>query len=158
MTPEYAYPSDLARLVRSRWSEAPDAAVLERFYSACFQASLLREEERAVTFRAILAEPTRFPETGRPPESLQRFEFSRALPFEANELRRLSVATDAQRTLIGVRPDATGELQIWGLVNSGNRWLREVEGGRQAATPLPCAPVVHVDAPGAMPLVSSTVS
>lgn len=150
MTPEYAYPSDLASFVRSRWSQAPDVAVLEGFFSACYQASLLREEERPVVFRAILAEPSRFPETGRPPESLQRFEFSRALPFEPNELRRLSVATDAQRTLIGVRPDATGALEIWGLVNSGNRWLREVQGGRQAATPLPFAPVVHVDAPGSL--------
>ena len=35
----------------------PDAATLADFFSACYHASLLREEERPVTFRAILAAP-----------------------------------------------------------------------------------------------------
>jgi hypothetical protein len=45
----------------------PGAAVLEGFFAACYQASMLREEERQVTFRAILAEPALFaPRGGRP--------------------------------------------------------------------------------------------
>src|SRR3954453_11073654 len=130
----YSYPKDLARFVRDRWTEGPehsadrnerliDAATLEQFFSACYQASLLREEERAVTFRAILAPPAIFPPDGMPTESLQALQFSRSFPFDANELRRLSVATDTRRTLIGVRRDDHGDLQIWGLVNSGSRWL-----------------------------------
>jgi hypothetical protein len=39
-------------------------------------------------------------------------------------------------------------LCIWGLVNSGTRWLRDVQGGRRAGAPLPPSPVVHVEAPG----------
>src|SRR3954466_11145075 len=157
----YSYPKDLARFVRDRWSNVPehsaegdehliDATTLEQFFSACYQASLLREEERAVTFRAILAPPAIFPEDGMPPESLQALQFSPSFPFDANELRRLSVATDTRRTLIGVRRDDKGDLRIWGLVNSGSRWLRGVQGGRRAGTPLPPAPVIHVDAPGSM--------
>jgi len=155
---EYSYPVDLARFVRDRWSHLqdvpgigeplPDATTLEHFFSACFQASLLCEEERPVTFRAILAAPGLFAADERPPEGLQRLELSRWLPFDPAELRRLSVAADAQRTLIGVwRGEAEG-LRIWGLINSGTRWLRDVQGGRRAAAPLPLAPVVHVDAPG----------
>jgi hypothetical protein len=63
----YSYPEDLARFVRDRWRDAPrspggvdplpDAATLEGFFAACYQASMLREEERPVVFRAILAEP-----------------------------------------------------------------------------------------------------
>jgi hypothetical protein len=156
----YSYPGHLARFVRDRWSgvpdhsgshaPSPDTATLEHFFSACYQASLLREEERPVTFRAVLAPPTLFPAEGMPPDSLQRLEFSRSFPFDAMELRRLSVATDTQRTLIGVRSDEAGGLRIWGLINSGSRWLRDVQGGRRAGAPLPPAPVIHVDAPGSL--------
>ena len=156
----YAYPDDLVRLVRNRWMEMPetagsifplpDAATLHEFFSACYQASMMRDEERPVTFRAILAEPAHFATEGRPPVGLQRFEFSSSLPFDPAELRQLSVVADPQRTLIGVRQDQEYGLRIWGLVNSGKRWLRDVHGGRQAGAPLPFAPVVRVDAPGSI--------
>jgi len=128
----------------------PDAAALEGFFDACYQASMLREEERPVVFRAILAEPALFDPEGKPPESLQRLAFPRPLPFDPRELRRLSVAADPQRALIGVRRDGEGGLWIWGLINSGTRWLRDIQGGRRAGAPLPSAPVVHVDAPGSI--------
>src|SRR5918912_3462618 len=127
--PGYEYPADLARFVRDRWREvpespgdfdpSPDATALEGFFAACYQASMLREEERPVAFRAILAEPALFDPEGRPPEGLQRFTFPRSLPFDPRELRRLSVSADPQRTLIGVRRDGEGGLRIWGLINSG---------------------------------------
>jgi hypothetical protein len=72
------------------------------------------------------------------------------IPFDPRELRRLSVAADPQRTLIGVRRDGEVGLRIWGLINSGTRWLRDVQGGRRAGAPLPPAPVVHVSAPGSI--------
>jgi hypothetical protein len=160
VAPEYSYPVDLARFVRDRWRDVPkppdggdllpDAAALEGFFAVCYQASMLREEERPVTFRAILAEPALFDPEGRPPDSLQRLAFPRSLPFDPRELRRLSVAADPQRTLIGVRRDEEGNLRIWGLINSGTRWLRDVQGGRRAGAPLPPAPVVHVVAPGSI--------
>jgi hypothetical protein len=153
-------PGDLARFVRDRWRDVPeppggvdplpDAAALEGFFAACYQASMLREEERPVVFRAILAEPALFDPEGRPPEGLQRLAFPRSLPFDPRELRRLSVAADPQRTLIGVWTDVEGGLRIWGLINSGTRWLRDVQGGRRAGAPLPPAPVVHVNAPGSI--------
>ncbi|MCC6763477.1 MAG: DNA integrity scanning protein DisA nucleotide-binding domain protein [Deltaproteobacteria bacterium] len=46
--------------------------------------------------------------------------------------------------------DAHGALRIWGLVNSGRRWLRDIQGGRRAGAQLPDVPVVHVDAPGSL--------
>ena len=75
-TPGYSYPGDLARYVRDRWRDVPDqpggvnplpdAAALEGFFAACYQASMLREEERPVVFRAILAEPALFDPDGLP--------------------------------------------------------------------------------------------
>jgi hypothetical protein len=156
----YSYPTDLARFVRERWSDVPeppggvdplpDAAALEGFFDACYQASMLREEERPVVFRAVLADPALFDPEGRPPDGLQRLAFPRSLSFDPRELRRLSVASDPQRTLIGVRQDGQRGLRIWGLINSGTRWLRDVYGGRRAGAPLPAVPVVHVDAPGSL--------
>src|SRR5215218_1226590 len=143
----YLYPGDLARFVRDRWrgvpeppggvEPLPDAAALEGFFGACYQASMLREEERPVVFRAVLAEPELFDPEARPPVGLQRLELPRPLPFDPVELRRLSVAADPQLTLIGVRQDVEGGLRIWGLVNSGTGWLRDVQGGRRAGAPLP---------------------
>ena len=159
MVSGYSYPGDLARFVRDRWGDPPgppgggplpDTAALEGFFAVCYQASMLREEERPVVFRAILAGPDLFDPEGRPPEGLQRLEFPRPLPFHPRELRRLSVAADPRRALIGVRPDADGGLRIWGMVNSGTRWLRDVRGGRRAGAPLPPSPVVSVDAPGSI--------
>jgi hypothetical protein len=128
------------------------AATLNEFFSACYHASMLREEERPVTFRAILAPSALFSPDGRPPEGLQRLDFSSPLPFKPNELRRFSVAADPERTLVGVEwdSDRDGALRIWGLINSGTRWLRNVQGGRRVGAPLPPAPVVHVEAPGSI--------
>ncbi len=86
----YSYPGDLARFVRDRWrgvpeltggvDPLPDAAALEGFFAACYQASMLREEERPVVFRTILAEPPLFAPEGRPPDSLQRLAFPARFP------------------------------------------------------------------------------
>jgi hypothetical protein len=156
----YSYPRDLARFVRDRWRDVPelpgriellpDAATLDDFFSACYHASMLREEERPVTFRAILAAPELFASDGRPPEGLQRLEFSGSLPFDPRELKQLSVTADPRRTLIGVRREGERGLGIWGVINSGTRWLRDIQGGRRAAAPLPPAPVILVDAPGSL--------
>ena len=103
---------------------------------------MLREEERPVTFRAILAPPVLFASEGRPPEGLQRLEFSGPLPFDPRELRQLSVTADARRTLIGVWREGESGLRIWGVINSGTRSLKDIQGGRQARGP-PAAGTGH---------------
>jgi len=126
----YAYPNDLARFVRESWedhkagadgpgyepTEVPETPILERLFSTCYQASLLREEERPVSFRAILAAPEDLPEGDGPPGGLHRLEFGKPRPFDERELRRLSPAADIERSLVGVRREEGGELEIWGNV------------------------------------------
>jgi hypothetical protein len=158
----FSYPHDLALFVQQQWNKVsqsgvlenflPDLATLENFISGCYHASMLREEERPVTFRAILAHPSLFSSTERPPDGLLRLEFSKSFHFHPSELRSLSVSTDSQRTLIGVCQDDTEnrELIVWGLVNSGTRWLREVQGGRLAGPVLPPVLVAHAEAPGSI--------
>lgn len=148
---DYAYPQHLATFVRERWDGTvpgadplPDMPVLENLLSACYQASLLREEERSVTFRMILCDPDRLPVRQGPPSGLHKLEFPEPRPFDVQELRRLSPAANYYRSLVGVAPYGERGLQIWGLVHSGPRWLRWDQGGRDTPPPLPSAPIVRV--------------
>ena len=126
----------------------PGGLVLESLLSTCYQASLLREEERPVVFRMIFAPPRCFPKGDGPPDGLHRLEFREPRPFDEHELRRLSPAADFDRSLIGVTAGEDGEIRIWGVVHSGPRWLRGVQGGREPSAPLPPVPVVEVEGPG----------
>ena len=152
---DHAYPKDLARFVRDRWEEysdygggLPQTEMLEALLSTCYQASLMREEEHQITFRLIFTDPETFPPDEGPPSGLQRLEFQEPRAFDEQELRRLSPAAPADRSLIGVRRNEEGELCIWGLVHSGPRWLQRVRGGRDFSPPLPDVPVVRVMGPG----------
>ncbi len=161
----HAYPHDFAYFVHDRWDDAPLSVgpapgahlprnpppapgVLQEVFSTCYQASLMREEERPVTFRLILCEPELFPAEGGTPTGLHRLEFTAPRPFEVQELRRLSPATDYHRSLIGARLSGKGSLEIWGIVQSGAGWVRTFQGGRDRHAPLPPALVVHVSGPG----------
>lgn len=128
---EHAYPPQLARFVQSRWhtltltaepsTELPAESLLEDLLSTVYQASLLREEGRAVTFRLMLCDPSELPADEGPPTGLHRLEFSEIRPCTAHELRRLAPAADFHRSVIGVRLDASGAGQIWGIVQTGTR-------------------------------------
>ena len=83
----HAYYEDLSWFVRQRWT-ADDANLgdntpitatplpappwLEELFSTCYQASMLREEERPVQVRLVLADPELFPAADVPPLGLHR--------------------------------------------------------------------------------------
>ena len=148
-----AYPADLARFVRERWDEdragaLPDRDTLETLISTCYQVGLLREEERAVTFRVILCDPDLLPPREGPPDGTHRLEFPRPRPFDVQEIRRLSPAADYYRSLIGACFDEEEGLRVWGLVHTGPRWLRGGQGGRDVPPPLPPVLVLRAYGPG----------
>jgi hypothetical protein len=136
----------------------PEPAVLETLLSTVYQATLLREEERPVTFRLILGDAASFPEPAGPPQGLHRLVFTRPRPFTEHELRRLSPAAKYHRSLIGVTCSAEGELVIWGLLQSGPRWLDAVRGGRGSLPTLPAAKlVVRATGPGRVAVASGSL-
>lgn len=160
--PGHAYPEQLAAFVRERWSSVapegeetrlPDRESLVKFLSVCYQASLMREEERPVNFRVILIPPDALPEEAGPPTGLHKLSLAEPRSFDEDELRRLSPAVDYHRSLIGVEllKDG-GEFRVWGMVQSGPRWILRTQGGREFSPPLPPVPVVHVAAPGRIEL------
>jgi hypothetical protein len=120
---------------------------LEDLVSTAYQASLLRDEERPVTFRLLLREPDALPPYGGPPTGFHPLRFDEPRPFDEEELRRLAPAAKLQRSLIGVRVHHGG-LQIWGLVHSGPGWLRTQQGGRTVEHQSTDALVLTVSGPG----------
>ena len=156
-------PAELALCVMQAW-ELPAGSVsgdksrevlldqrsLEHVLATAFQASLLREEGRPVTFRLLLQSPERVPVGAGPPEGVHRLVFEKPRPFTTHELRRLTPAVDYDRSLVGVHANDAGELQIWGIVQSGPRWLEQFHGGRGTVSNLPNWLIVGVRNPGYM--------
>ncbi len=159
MPVEISSPRDLAALLDERWPQEPgsdddradlrpDRNTLTELIRVCFQASMMREEARPVTFRLILAEPGRFQAEQGPPTGLHRLELAESRPLNALELRRLSPAANVQRSMIGVRVDPRDGLRIWGIIHSGLSWLQNIYGGRGHEQVLPQELVITVTAPG----------
>ncbi len=148
----HSYPDDLATFTSARWPEdappLPAPGVLLELLSTCYQASLLREEGRPVQFRALLGPPAELSILEGPPTGLQRLELTSDRSFHPEELRRLAPAVEFERGLIGACLDDDERLRIWGLAQSGSRWLHASEGGREEAMQLPPWLVVQVRGPG----------
>ena len=159
----HVYPAELVALINQKWQDMPSPeevssdppmdvlpgkVALEHLISTCYQVSMMREETRPVTLRLILVTPQFFPADQGPPKGFLRLLFSTPRPFNEYELRRLSPAVDFERSLIGIEPHPEKGFQIWGIINSGIRWLQEERGGNKKTNRLPEAFVVHVTGPG----------
>jgi hypothetical protein len=161
----HAYPRELVSFIFDRWKDTlfierlrsagfdpsvqlPDRAALEQVISICYQASLMKEEERPVTFRVIIRDEHLFCADDGPPIGLHRLQFVRMRPLNEHELCRLAPAADFFRALIAVSIDGGNRARIWGIVHSGTRWMQPVSGGTRSIPPLPWSPVVYVRGPG----------
>jgi hypothetical protein len=161
----HAYAAELAAFAQARWLELekqpdpgpcqprhgalPETRALEHLLSVAFQASLLREEDRPVRFRLFVGDPARLPAELGPPAGLHRLRFDKARSYDEHEVRRLSQAAKYHRAMIGVRSIGADAFEIWGIVQSGPRWLQSARGGRDLPSPVPPdAVVVRVDGPG----------
>lgn len=133
-TPMDQYPRDVAQAIFAYKQSHPSlhkqsdplpltVRQLESLISACYQASLLREEGRSTRFVACVAEPEQFPILQKREDRATPLLLRTPIAFRAQELRRLAPALDRNRTVIGVRPvgptDST-EMQVWGIVDGAN--------------------------------------
>ena len=149
----YSYPSQLAELVKKVWpkdrlAQLPQEHHLRKLFDIAYHASLLRDEDRQVTFRLIFRGSGSIT-TGRwPPSGLMPLYLDRPRPFNEQEIRRLSMAALFFRSMIGVCRSLHHELEIWGMVVSGTRWLSSLAGGRYHGAPEPDSLVIHSLGPG----------
>jgi hypothetical protein len=146
MSDHHAYPSELASFVRSVWpgQAAPLPRDLETLLSLAYQATLLREEERPITLRMVVASPEAFPASSGPPHGVMRLLFAEPRPLtDARELSRLAPAAKYARAMIGVsESEPEGRLAIWGILYTGPRWLERRQGGRSLPPEIPSSPLV----------------
>lgn len=171
----HSYPADLAQVVLRTWHvgsslteeycdtgpdldalPAPD--VLEAILSTCYQASLLREEERPVRFRLIVANAAGFLASGGLPHGLHRLLFDEPRPLSHHELRRLAPGVDFHRALIGAQIDPRDGPMLWGMITTGPRWVQAMYGGRQRFQRLPANLVIRVTAPGRIAVCKGLVT
>jgi hypothetical protein len=118
------------------------------FLSEAYQASLLREEDRPVSCRLILIEPSELAENTGPPHGLQVLHLVEERKLREHEIRRLSPSATFYRSLIGVRWNPGKGFLIWGIINSGSRWINATDGGRLRSPAVPNRLIVHVRGPG----------
>jgi hypothetical protein len=140
-----SYPRDLAERVRAAWpaNGEPLPACLERVLDTAYHASFLRDEDRPVTCRLLVAGPSALAVDSGPPDALLPLVFRERRGFDEHELRRLSPAAKYHRALIGVEPKGD-HLETWGIVQSGPRWLQHSHGGRGIEPPMPPSLVVRI--------------
>src|SRR5581483_1946994 len=91
-----------------------------------------------------------------PPGGLHRLVFTRPLPLDQHELRRLAPAVDFSRSLIGAT--ASGEPTIWGVIHSGPQWLQSVRGGRETEQTIPPVLIVAATGPGRLLVTAGAVT
>jgi len=146
---ERRYPKELAERVRESWpaDAYPLPKGLLTILDVAYHASFLRDEERPVIGRILVLPPSELPLDSGPPVGLLSLMFATPRRFDEHELRRLSPAAPVHRTLIAVG-ESGGELAIWGIVQSGPRWLQAAQGGRAIEPPMPPCLVVRVVRPG----------
>jgi hypothetical protein len=124
---------------------------LEELGAVCdvlYAASLLKEEGEAVRSRIIIAPPEGFPAVGGPPDGIHAVRFTSTHVFTSNEVKRLSPAAGFFHSALAIWPDRDRGLMIWGILNTGPRWLNQVGGGRKPTGDDLSHPVIHVRDPG----------
>ena len=149
----YSYPAQLSELIKKVWPAAsldslPADSHLRLILDVAYHATLLREEQRPVSFRLMLGEQYVPDDVRTASSGLAPLVLDRSRPFNEQEVRRISMAADFFRSLIGVYPDQNEQLRIWGILLSGTRWVNRVDGGRFSSSPFPPRLVVHGLGPG----------
>ena len=157
----HAYPSDLAAFVADVFP-GYGVEMLGHLFSVAYQASLLREEERAVTFRLLLADPEEMPAEAGPPLGLHRLRFDAVRPFDEEELRRLAPAAKLQRALersgITRRHAARACARISSRCATNSALLRPQRSKSNAESSVLPSPVASTTSPRLSPLARDAAS
>jgi len=151
----YAYPRELAEKIISEWPEVmnplddlPPKEALVSLLSEAFQASLLREESRPIKCRLVLISPSELSEAEGPPTGMQVLQLQDERKLSSQEIRRLSPCATFYRSLIGIRWDPEEGFWIWGILNSGTRWVARTDGGRLQSSAAPNRLIINISGPG----------
>jgi len=126
----------------------PSEKEIQDLCDTLYSASLLKEEGRSVRTRVMLAPPEAFADAEGPPDGIHAVRFNVPTKLTANEIKRLSPAASFFHSVVAVWPDRDKGLRIWGILNTGPRWMNLVAGGRKPLGNDVPYPVIHVRDPG----------
>lgn len=129
---------------------APSEKEIHDVFHILYAASLLKEEGRAVRARVILAPPSAFATSAGPPDSSHALRFTVPHTLTPNEIKRLSPAASFFHSIVAIWPDRDRGFRIWGVINTGPRWMNLVAGGRKPMNDDMPHPIIHVRDPGAL--------
>ena len=127
---------------------APNETHLRTVCEVLYASSLLKEEGRSVRARVIIAPPEAFPPSEGPPDGIHAIRFSTTHALTANEIKRLSPAASFFHSVVAIWPERDKGFRIWGILNTGPRWLNLVAGGRKPMGDATPHPIIHVRDPG----------
>lgn len=139
--------ANLTDLVAGR-PDSPSEAQLMELCDLLYASSLLKEEGRPVRARLVVAPPDAFEREGGPPEGMHAIRFAVSHPLTSNEVKRLSPAASFYHSVIAVWPDKNRGFRVWGILNTGPRWMNLAAGGRKVVGSELVYPIIHVRDPG----------
>jgi hypothetical protein len=126
----------------------PEISDIQMLCDVLYASSLLKEEGRPVRARLMIAPPDAFPLTEGPPKGLHAIRFTTPHNLTSNEIKRLSPAAGFYHSVIAIWPDRDKGFRIWGILNTGTRWMNLVAGGRRPTDEQVSHPIIHVRDPG----------
>ena len=145
------YPPMFATRVVDAWNSLDDqpskpasVSCLTNVLDILYQASFLHEEGEAVRCRIIISDPSDWKQGEGPPTGFHVLRFAEPRPFTPQEIRKLAPAASYYRSILGIQSRGESELSIWGIIQTGTRWVNRVDGGRFDGTPLPGQFVAHI--------------
>jgi hypothetical protein len=129
-------------------ADGPTQQQIREVCDVLYSSSLLKEEGRAVRARVIIAPPEAFVATDGPPDGTHAVRFTTPHALTSNEIKRLSPAASFFHSVVAIWPDRDRGFRIWGILNTGPRWLNLVAGGRKPMGNDMPHPIIHVRDPG----------
>lgn len=141
----------LTSLLHGMLEKRPDGPTVEQLREVCdvlYASSLLKEEGRPVRARLLIASPEAFPPSEGPPDGIHAIRFKTPHALTSNEIKRLSPAASFFHSVVAIWPDRDKGFRIWGILNTGPRWLNLVAGGRKPMGDAAPHPIIHVRDPG----------
>src|SRR5262249_39336212 len=98
--------------------------------------------------RLALVAPSELSDAAGPPIGVNVLQLVDERKLRAQEIRRLSPSATFYRSLIGVRWDSQNGFLIWGILNSGVRWVGRTDGGRLSSPTAPNRLIINIRGPG----------
>lgn len=139
--------AQISHMVGGR-DDSPGLGEIRALCDLLYTASLLKEEGRVVRARILIAPPEGFTALEGPPDGIHAIRFASSHAFTAGEIKRLSPAASYFHSIIAVWPEKDRGFRIWGILNTGPRWLNLMAGGRKPGGVTMPFPSIHVRDPG----------